>query len=156
MLPVENVQDYPHRPRVEPVSQRIRVDFARLPLADTTDGLRIVEANHAPTYYIPPSDILLSALVPTERETICEWKGRAIYFDLVVDGRRAKNAAWSFPAPTARYEAIRDHLAFFATSIDAAWVGQVKVAPQPGDVYGGWVTPNLTGKIKGVMGAMHW
>jgi hypothetical protein len=94
--------------------------------------------------------------VASARETFCEWKGRAIYWDIVLNGRRVRDAAWSYPAPTARFAALKDHLAFYATSVDEAWVGDIRVVPQPGDFYGGWVTPNLTGRIKGAVGTMHW
>lgn len=156
MLPVENVQDFPRPPALEHVAQRLRAVFAGVPIADTDVGLRVLETHHAPTYYIPPTDILTSALVLTAHETFCEWKGRAIYYDLVINGRRARNAAWSYPAPTARFEGLRDHVAFYATSLEAAFVGPIRVVPQPGDFYGGWVTPNLTGRIKGAMGTMSW
>lgn len=156
MLPVENVQSYPRPPALQPVAQRLRAVFAGLPIADTEAGFRVLETHHAPTYYIPPSDVVMSTLVPTARETYCEWKGRAVYFDLVVNGRRSPNAAWSYPAPTARFEPIREYLSFYASSVDEAFVGAIKVLPQPGDFYGGWVTPNLTGRIKGAVGTMHW
>ena len=156
MLAVEDVQDYPRPPALEPVGLRLRALFAGVPVVDSLAGLRVLETHHAPTYYSPPSDILMSALVPASRETFCEWKGRAVYFDLVLNGRRARNAAWSYPAPTARFARLRDHLAFYATALDAAFVGDVRVTPQPGDFYGGWVTPNLTGRIKGAAGSLHW
>lgn len=155
-LPVENVQDYPRPPALEPVAARLRVVFGGVTIADTTRGWRILETHHAPSYYIPPEDIVMTALVPTPRETFCEWKGRAAYFDIVLDNRRSRNAAWSYPAPVARYAQIKDHLSFYAGSVDAAHVGEVRVAPQPGDFYGGWVTPNLTGRIKGAAGTLHW
>ncbi|OAN71182.1 hypothetical protein A8B78_20330 [Jannaschia sp. EhC01] len=156
MLAVENVSTYPRPPALEPVAQRLRAVFKGVPIADTEAGLRVLETHHAPTYYFPLGDVLASALVPVAHETFCEWKGRAVYYDLVINGRRARKAAWSYPAPTARFEALRDHIAFYATALDAAYVGQMRVVPQPGDFYGGWVTPNLTGRIKGAMGTMHW
>jgi uncharacterized protein (DUF427 family) len=156
VLPVENVQDYPRPPRLEPVSGTLRVVFGGVTIAETTRGLRILETHHAPTYYIPPEDVLMSALVPSARESHCEWKGRAAYFDIVLDTRRSRNAAWCYPAPVARFAALRDHLSFYAGSVDAAHVGDLKVQPQPGDFYGGWVTPNLSGRIKGAAGTMHW
>ena len=82
-LPVENVQDYPRPPALEPVADRLRVEFGGVTIADTTRGYRILETHHAPSYYIPPEDVLMAALVPTTRETFCEWKGRAAYFDIV-------------------------------------------------------------------------
>ena len=156
VLAIENVQDYPRPPALEPVLQQLRVVYGGVPIADTTAGWRVLETHHAPTYYLPPADVLDMALVPSSRQTFCEWKGRAVYFDLLIDGRRARNAAWAYPAPTARFAQIKDHVAFYATSVDGAWVGDVKVQPQPGDFYGGWVTPNLTGRIKGAVGTMHW
>jgi len=156
VLAVEDVQDYPRPPALEAVAHRVWGRFADLPILDSEAAFRVLETHHAPTYYLPPEDVLTSALVPSSRETYCEWKGRAVYFDLVVNGRRARNAAWAYPAPTARFAAIKDYLAFYAGSLDAAGVGSLKVQPQPGDFYGGWVTPNLSGRIKGALGTMHW
>ena len=34
-----------------------------------------------------------------------------------------ENVAWSYPYPTSGYEAIRDHIAFYAGRVDEAWVG---------------------------------
>ncbi|MDG4647965.1 DUF427 domain-containing protein [Roseibacterium sp. SDUM158017] len=155
-LPVENVQDYPRPPALERVTERLRVVFGGVTIADTTRAFRVLETHHAPTYYLPPEDVLPVALVPSTRETFCEWKGRAAYFDIVLDTRRSRNAAWCYPAPVAAYAALKDHLSFYAGSVDEAWVGDMKVAPQPGDFYGGWVTPNLTGRIKGAAGTLHW
>ena len=45
---------------------------------------------------------------------------------------------------------------FYAGQMDEAWVGNVRVISQPGDFYGGWVTPNLEGRIKGAPGTQHW
>jgi hypothetical protein len=155
-LPVENVQDYPRPPAIEPVAERLRVDVRR----------RHDRRHHArlPHPRDPPRAQLLHSARrrpdvgagPTSRETYCEWKGRAAYFDIVLDTRRSRNAAWAYPAPVARYGALKDHLSFYAGSVDAAHVGDIRVTPQPGDFYGGWVTPNLTGQIKGAAGTMHW
>ena len=158
LLPVENVQDYPRPPRLERVAQSLRVVFAGVPVVQADPGAawRVLETHHAPSYYVPRDAVLASALVASSRETWCEWKGRAAYVDLVLNGRRSRNAGWFYPAPTARFEPIRDHIAFDATSVDAAFVGDIRVLPQPGDFYGGWVTPNLTGNIKGAAGTLHW
>ena len=158
LLPVENVQDYPRPPRLERVAQSLRVVFAGVPVVQADPGAawRVLETHHAPSYYVTRDAVLASALVASSRETWCEWKGRAAYVDLVLNGRRSRNAGWFYPAPTARFEPIRDHIAFYATSVDAAFVGDIRVLPQPGDFYGGWVTPNLTGNIKGAAGTLHW
>jgi hypothetical protein len=40
--------------------------------------------------------------------------------------------------------------------MEACFVGELEVIPQPGDFYGGWMTPNLTGTIKGAPGTEFW
>lgn len=155
-LPRENVQDYPRPPALEPVAERLLVRFGGEVIAETTAGWRVLETHHAPAYYIPRADVAPGALRAVARSSWCEWKGRAVYFDVSAGGRVARDAAWAYPEPTPRYAAIAGHVAFYAGQMDAAWVGDVQVTPQPGDFYGGWVTPNLDGIVKGGPGTRHW
>ena len=54
------------------------------------------------------------------------------------------------------YEALRDHVAFYAAPLDECTVDGVQVVPQPGGFYGGWITPELVGPFKGVPGSYGW
>jgi len=56
----------------------------------------------------------------------------------------------------ANFEALRDHVAFYASKLDGCWVGDERVRPQPGGFYGGGVTSDLAGPIKGRPGTEHW
>lgn len=152
----ESVWDYPRPPHVEPVPQRLRVVFAGETIAETTRGLRVLETSHPPTYYIPPDDIREGVLQPSSRTTQCEWKGRAVYFDAEVNGRRAEQAGWAYPDPRPRYEALKDHVAFYPSRMDACYVGDEQVQAQKGDFYGGWITQNLVGPFKGGPGTWGW
>ena len=96
----ESVWDFPRPPRIDPVSQRVRVEFGGRLVADTTAALRVCETASPPTFYIPPADVALDCLEATARTSFCEWKGRARYWSLVVDGRRAEDAAWGYPSPS--------------------------------------------------------
>jgi hypothetical protein len=40
--------------------------------------------------------------------------------------------------------------------MDACYVGDQRVEPQPGFYYGGWVSPDLVGPFKGVPGSESW
>jgi uncharacterized protein (DUF427 family) len=151
----ENVQSYPRPPAVEPVPQQIRIWLGGVLVAGTTRALRVLETHHAPTYYLPPEDIH-AALRPLQGSSFCEWKGVARYFDVSVEGKTAPRAAWAYDRPTARFAALAGHVAFYAALMDEVWVGNLRVIPQPGNFYGGWVTPNLDGQIKGAPGTQHW
>ena len=155
LLAAENVQDYPRPPALEPVAYPLRVVFGGETVAETTRALRVLETYHAPTYYIPPEDIM-AELIPARGTTSCEWKGRAVYFDVQACGKTATRAAWSYPSPDARFFGLARYVSFYAGAMDACFVGDERVIPQPGDFYGGWVTANLQGRIKGAPGTRHW
>ena len=154
-LPCENVQSYPRPPALEPMPQRIVVRLGGMLVAETTRALRVLETHHAPTYYVPPEDIQ-ATLRPASQRSFCEWKGVARYFDVLAGSATAPMAAWAYDAPTARFAALAGYVAFYAGLMEGAWVGDMRVIPQPGDFYGGWVTPNLVGRIKGAPGTQHW
>jgi uncharacterized protein (DUF427 family) len=124
-------------------------------VADSTRALRVLETHHAPTYYFPPDDVVAD-LQPVAGATVCEWKGVASYFDVTAGGITARRAAWCYDSPTGHFGPLAGYLAFYAGLMEACWVGAMRVAPQPGDFYGGWVTPNLDGMIKGAPGTRHW
>ena len=155
-LPRENVQDYPRPPALEPVAETLRVVLGGVEVVRSTGAFRVLETHHAPTYYIPPGDVLEGALQPVGGGSVCEWKGRARYFDVTAGGVTARRAAWSYPDPTPRFAPIRDCLAFYPALMEACFVGEAAVRPQPGDFYGGWVTDNLDGIVKGAPGTLHW
>lgn len=152
----ESVWDYPRPPRLEPVPQRLRVVFAGAVIADTHDGYRVLETSHPPTYYFPPAAIAPGLLGPPRRAGICEWKGRAVLFDVEAGGRRAEGAAWAYPDPTPGFLAIAGYVAFYAGPMEACFVGEERVVPQPGGFYGGWITATIRGPFKGGPGTMGW
>lgn len=154
-LQIETVQDYPRPPALEPVPQRIRVILGGAVVADTTAALRVLETHHAPTYYVPPADVQ-GTLTPEPGASFCEWKGDAQYWTVTAGGARAPRAAWSYANPSPRFADLKDHLAFYSSLMEACFVGDTQVTPQPGDFYGGWVTPNLRGIVKGDAATRHW
>jgi hypothetical protein len=74
----------------------------------------------------------------------------------LVDGQRQlPNVAWSYPKPLAGAEALADCVAFYPTALECTVAG-MKVLPQPGRFYGGWITPELVGPFKGEPGSGAW
>ncbi len=154
--PTESVWDYPRPPRLEPVAERIRVVFDGVAILDTQAAFRVLETSHPPTYYLPRADFSPGALAPAAGSSVCEWKGRAVYLDIVGPTRRAARAAWSYPDPTPAFAAIAGHVAIYAAAMDACFVGDEQARPQPGGFYGGWVTSWIAGPVKGEPGTEGW
>ena len=152
----ESVWDYP-RPAIAELTQRhIRIVHKGIVLADSRAAWRTLETSHPPTYYIPQSDIAMAHLAPNPARSICEWKGQAVYWDVVAGGERIVLAGWSYPSPTAPFAGITNHIAFYAAPFDCAEVDSEQVMPQPGGFYGGWISRHAAGPFKGIPGSRFW
>jgi uncharacterized protein (DUF427 family) len=152
----ESVWDYPRPPRLQKVSERLRVIFIGETIADTVAGFRVLETSHPPVYYIPPGDLDQQYLCTVSGSSWCEFKGHAKYWSLDLNGKRSENAAWSYPQPSPAFADVAGYLAFYASRVDECWVGDERVQPQEGDFYGGWITSRIVGPFKGGAGTRGW
>jgi uncharacterized protein (DUF427 family) len=152
----ESVWDYPRPPRLERVHKRLQVLFGGRTIADTQRAWRVLETSHPPVYYLPAGDIEMAWLREVDGSSLCEWKGRASYYDIVVGDRIAPYAAWTYHRPAAAFSQIADHIAFYAWAMEACLVDGEKVLPQPGRFYGGWITADIVGPFKGEPGSSGW
>ena len=148
--------DYPRPPALVPCERRVRIELGGVVVADSVRALRVLETSHPPTIYVPPEDVADGVLRTVGGGSLCEWKGRATYHDVVAGGRTVPRSAWSYPEPTARFAALRDHVSFYPGRFDAAFLGEERVRAQPGDFYGGWITADLRGPFKGGAGTLGW
>lgn len=152
----ERAADYPRPPALVADPRRVRIEFAGQAIFDGGGAFRVLETFHPPSWYLPPGGFAQGVLRPVPGGSVCEWKGRARYFDIVVGDRRAGRAAWSYPDPTPAFAAIAAYVAVYAGRMDGCLVDGVAVAPQPGGFYGGWITDDVEGPFKGGPGTLHW
>ena len=147
----ESVWDYPRPPRVEPSTKRVRVVLGGAVIADTIRAHRVLETSHPPVYYVPLEDVAAGSLeLSAGRGSFCEWKGRALSFDVIGrDGRRVERAAWTYRNPAPGFEVIREAVAFYPGLMDECTVDGEQVEPQAGGFYGGWITSDVVGPFKG-------
>ncbi len=153
---VEDVWQYPRPPVMLPVDRAIRILFGGRTVAVTQAAWRVLETSHPPVYYLPPDAFADGVLEPATGSSVCEWKGRARYWSIRLGTRLAERAAWSYPEPTEAFLPLRDHVAVFAGAMQACFVDDEQVTPQPGGFYGGWITRDLKGPFKGGPGTLGW
>jgi uncharacterized protein (DUF427 family) len=152
----ESVWSYPRPPVAEPSQRHLKIVHRDVIIADTRKGIRTLETSHPPTYYFPPADIAPSVLQPSRRRSFCEWKGEAIYSDVVVRDETLRDVAWSYPDPNPAFRSLRDHVAFYAWPFDGCFVDDERATPQPGNFYGGWISSDIAGPFKGPQGTKFW
>ena len=57
---------------------------------------------------------------PSTTHTTCSWKGEASYYNIVVDGKVNKDAAWYYPSPKEAAKHITGYVAFWkGVQVDA-------------------------------------
>lgn len=152
----ESVWSYPRPAIAMPSVAHIRIEHADAQIADTIRSIRTIETSHPPSYYIPPADIMPGVLRKAAGRSFCEWKGWAVYWDVVIGDVILAKVGWSYPEPTPPFAALRDHVAFYAAPFDRCSVDDELVTPQPGGFYGGWITSAVAGPFKGVPGSQGW
>jgi len=155
-LPYESVWSYPRPPEVRPEPRPVLVTAEGRTIASSEHALRVCETAGAPVVYVPASDVAPDALRPAEGGgTYCEWKGVASYLDVVAGERVVPRAAWNYARPAPGFEQLADFYSFYPGLVECRLADE-RVRPQPGGFYGGWVTDEITGPIKGAPGSEGW
>ena len=77
-------------------------------LAESNDTV-VVEGNH----YFPAEPIKTEYFQPSEKHTVCGWKGTASYYDIAVNGEINGDAAWYYPETKPDAKEIEGYVAFW-------------------------------------------
>ena len=151
----ESVWDYPRPPAINRDNRLVTVRWSGELMAETSRALRVMETASPPTFYLPPDDIRSELLQEAEGSSFCEWKGHAHYFSLVTASVQLKQVGWSYAYPRAGFEELADYIAFYPAKLECFVDGE-RVRPQPGGFYGGWLTSDIAGPVKGAAGTHGW
>ena len=151
-----SVWTFPRPAIAQSCAAHIMIEHRGAIIADTQASVRTLETSHPPSYYIPPDAIAPGVLRRTSGSSFCEWKGSAVYWDVVIGDQVLPRVGWSYDDPSAAFAMLRDHIAFYAAPFDRCSVDGDTVIPQPGAFYGGWITSDLAGPFKGIPGSMGW
>lgn len=155
-LQPENVWDYPRPAICQAFIGSCKIIIDDKILAQSQHAYRILETSHPPTYYLPPDDINMTLLQRNQHQSLCEWKGKAIYLDYRDGDTYISNIGWFYEQPTQHFYMIQNYISFYASKLQSCFVNDEQVIAQEGDFYGGWITSNLKGPFKGGKGTFGW
>jgi uncharacterized protein (DUF427 family) len=74
-----------------------------------SDRTEVVEGNH----YFPPDALERAYFRDSATHSECGWKGTANYYDIEVNGRVNRDAAWYYPSPKPAARQIAGYVAFW-------------------------------------------
>lgn len=109
-----------------PSSRHVRVAVGGAVLADSRRPLLLFETGLPVRYYLPREDVRMDLLEPSEKDTICAYKGHAGYFS----APGAPDIAWTYADPLPDSVRIRDAIAFFNERVDITVDGEKLERPR--------------------------
>jgi uncharacterized protein (DUF427 family) len=154
---LESVWDYPRPPAAMTFDGLVEVVVADITIVATHDSVRVLETSHPPVFYLPVCEFPADVLRPVAgRQSYCEFKGLASYWDVVVGAEVREAAAWGYDDPSPGFEVLLSRVALYPGRMDACFINGEQVLAQEGDFYGGWITAAVVGPVKGGPGTTGW
>ncbi|SDB80791.1 Uncharacterized conserved protein, DUF427 family [Raineyella antarctica] len=131
----EPVMGHPHDPfkRIDCLrsSRHVEVTHRGVVLADTRRATLLYET-HLPTrYYIPREDVAMELLEPSDRHTVCAYKGQASYWSARIGDELLADIAWTYEAPLHDAVPVRGLVAFYAGKLGLTVDGVVAGERRP-------------------------
>lgn len=113
----EEIYDEPRNPyyRVDTIqsSRHVEVLVDGVKLADTKNAYMVFETYLPTRFYIPKEDVSMEYMTPTEKETVCPYKGFASYYNVTVNENMYENIVWSYFDPIPEAPKLKNTLSFW-------------------------------------------
>ena len=111
-------------------SRPVEVVLGGAVVAETRRARFLFETRLPTRYYIPPEDVRMELLVPSDKKTRCPYKGKARYWSAKMGDRLFEDIVWSYPEPIAECPKIKGYLCFYNEQVDEIRVDG-KAVPRP-------------------------
>jgi uncharacterized protein (DUF427 family) len=119
-----------HRVDTMPGSRHVRVMIDGVTVAETRRPYLLFETGLPTRYYIPPEDMRMDLLEPTNTHTACPYKGIASYWSVKTGNQVRKDVVWGYPEPIAEIPKIKGLLSFYNEKVDIYVDGQLEARPK--------------------------
>lgn len=129
----EEVRGHPRDPhkRVEAVasSRRVKVELDGVELADTDRPVLLFETDLPTRYYLPRADVHFEVLTPSDKYSLCPYKGETREYWSAVGPPAVRNVAWSYWAPLPAVQKVAGMVAFYNELVDLSVDGVAQERP---------------------------
>jgi len=114
-----------HRIEIVRSSRHVTVEAGGELVAESSRPSLLFEPPLPVRYYLPPEDVRLDRLPPSDTRTTCAYKGHARYLSLPGE----PDVAWTYPSPLREAAEVTDRIAFFNERVDLRVDGELLGRP---------------------------
>lgn len=86
-------------------------------LAESDDCLIVNETDHVDRLYFPEQSVRWELFTPSERTTICPFKGVASYWNLTAAEPATDDMVWTYRSPLPEVAALAGHASFYSNTL---------------------------------------
>jgi uncharacterized protein (DUF427 family) len=115
---VKHPRDPFHRVDVRSTSRHVRVALGDQVLAESWRTKLLFETSMPPRFYFPHEDVRRDLLVPSEKRTLCAYKGQATHWSVRIGDAIEEDLVWGYDSPLHDALAVRGMLAFYNERVD--------------------------------------
>jgi uncharacterized protein (DUF427 family) len=109
-----------HRIEIVHSSRHVQIEVEGAVIADSSNPYLLFEPPLPVRYYLPREEVRTDLLTPSEKTTVCAYKGRAAYWSLPAD----HDMVWSYVEPLREASEIAGRFAFFNERVDVVLDGK--------------------------------
>ncbi|KAH7399805.1 hypothetical protein BKA64DRAFT_670436 [Cadophora sp. MPI-SDFR-AT-0126] len=118
----QQIYDHPKNPytRIDilPSSRRIEVKIGGITVAECSNPMFLFETGLRTRYYLPKTSVKMQYLTPSTTTTKCPYKGKASYYNVVIDGKEHKDLVWWYEYPITESAAVQGLVCFYNEKVD--------------------------------------
>jgi uncharacterized protein (DUF427 family) len=96
-----------------PSRRRVQIEVGGTLVAESRRPVLLFETGLVTRYYVPPGDVRMDLLSPSETFTLCPYKGRASYYHLSSGDEFYEDIAWQYRRPLPDVASAAGHLCFW-------------------------------------------
>ncbi|HJS30267.1 MAG TPA: DUF427 domain-containing protein [Anaerolineales bacterium] len=110
-------------------SRHVRIVIEGQTVAETRRPFVLFETGLPARYYLPPEEVRMDFLKPSDLETQCPYKGTAAYWTVHLGDREWPEVVWAYREPIQEISKIKGLMCFFNERVDTYVDGVLQERP---------------------------
>jgi uncharacterized protein (DUF427 family) len=99
-------------------TRAVKIALGGVTIAESSNTLFLLETSLPTRYYLPPTSVKWEYLKESDTVTLCPYKGKANYYNVVINGKEYSDLVWYYRYPTSESAPVAGHLCFYNEKVE--------------------------------------